>query len=117
MPTGASCIAATSATADATDRWMPVRRPLSAAAGHHRVGWNLRVDPPPARKHQYAHFAPTLFEDMPADPDGPLVLPARYRVRLTVAGQVYTQPLVVRDDPRAIRRRRSTPSGGSSIWR
>jgi hypothetical protein len=64
------------------------------------VVWNLRVDPPPAQKHRYAQFARALFEDMPADPDGPPVLPGSYRVRLTVAGQVYAQPLVVHNDPR-----------------
>jgi hypothetical protein len=92
--------AATSAPADAADRWLPVMRPLSAAPGHHRVVWNLRLDPPPAQKHRYAHFARALFEDMPPDLDGPPVLPGSYRVRLTVAGQAYTQPLTVHNDPR-----------------
>src|SRR5206468_1823438 len=36
---------ATSAIADATDLWRPVTRPLSAAPGHHRTVWNLRLDP------------------------------------------------------------------------
>ena len=75
-------------------------RPLSAAPGHHRVVWNLRLDPPPAQKHRYAQFARALFEDTPADPDGPLVLAGSYRVKLTVAGATYTQPLVVHNDPR-----------------
>jgi hypothetical protein len=91
--------AATSATADATDPWLPVRRPLPAAPGHHRIVWNLRLDPPPAPHHRYAHLARTLFEDTPADPDGPRVLAGTYHVRLTVAGQVYSQPLIVRNDP------------------
>jgi len=30
----------------------------------------------------------------------PTVLPGNYTVRLTVAGQSYTQPLVVKPDPR-----------------
>jgi hypothetical protein len=94
-PGGRVVHSATSATQDATDRWLPVTRPLPAAPGHHRVVWNLRVDPPPAQHHRYAQMARTLFEDMPADPDGPLVLAGTYRVRLTVGGRVYSQPLVV----------------------
>jgi hypothetical protein len=90
--------AATSATPDSTDPWLPVMRPLSAAPGHHRVVWNLRLDPPPAQKHHYAQLARTLFEDTPADPDGPLVLAGSYRVRLTVGAHVYSQPLVVHND-------------------
>jgi hypothetical protein len=37
----------------------------------------------------------------PAQPEGPLALPGRYRVRLTVDGRKYEQPLVVRNDPRS----------------
>jgi hypothetical protein len=92
--------AAGSAHSDAIDRWLSVMRPLSVAPGHHRVSWNLRLDPPPAQQHRFAHFAPSLFAEIPADPDGPSVLPGAYRVRLTVAGTAYTQPLVVHNDPR-----------------
>ncbi len=91
---------ATSAIANSTDRWLPVMRPLSAAPGHHRVEWNLHVDPPPAQKHRYAQFARALFENTPADPNGPVVLPGTCTVRLIVGGHAYTQPLVVRNDPR-----------------
>jgi len=91
--------AVSSATADPTDVWLPVVRPLSAAPGHHRIVWNLHVDPPPAEQHRYAQLARALFEDTPADPDGPQVLAGSYRVRLTVRGQVYSQPLIVRNDP------------------
>jgi hypothetical protein len=99
-PGGRVVHAATSAIANSTDRWLPVMRPLSAAPGHHRVVWNLRLDPPPARNHQYAQLARTLFEDTPADPDGPRVLAGSYRVRLTVGARVYWQPLIVHNDPR-----------------
>jgi hypothetical protein len=92
--------AASSATASPIDLWLPVIRPLPAAPGHHRIVWNLRLDPPPAQHHRYAQLARILFEDTPADPDGPQVLAGSFRVRLTVRGQVYSQPLIVRDDPR-----------------
>jgi hypothetical protein len=91
---------ASSATASPTDPWLPVMRPLPAAPGHHRIVWNLRLDPPPAQHHRYAQLARRLFEDTPADPDGPQVLAGSFRVRLTVRGQVYAQPLIVHDDPR-----------------
>ena len=88
----------TNAAPDAADRWLPLARPLPAGSGHHRVVWNLRVDPPPSPHHRFARLARTLFEDEPADPDGPSVLAGAYQVRLTVAGRVYSQPLVVRGD-------------------
>ena len=89
---------ATSVAPDGADRWLPVVRPLPAGPGHHRVVWNLRVDPPPSPHHRFARLAQTLFEDEPADPDGPPVLAGAYQVRLTAAGRVYSQPLVVRSD-------------------
>jgi hypothetical protein len=92
--------AVSSAPVNPKDPWLPVMRPLPAAPGHHRVVWNLRLDPPPAEHHRYAQLARSLFEDTPADPDGPQVLAGTFRVRLTVRGQVYAQPLIVHDDPR-----------------
>jgi hypothetical protein len=89
----------TSAAPDAADRWLPVDRPLAATAGHHRVEWDLRFDPPPSPHHRFAQLARNIYENVPADPEGPRVLPGNYRVRLTAAGQSYTQPLVVRADP------------------
>lgn len=89
---------ATSAAPDLTDRWLPVARPVPAGAGHHRVVWNLRLDPPPSPHHRFAQLARSLFEDEPGDPDGPLVLAGTYQVRLTAGGRAYSQPLVVRAD-------------------
>jgi hypothetical protein len=83
------------------DRWLPVMTPLAGAAGQHRVTWNLHVDPPPAQKHKYAHLAPSIFENMPADPNGPWVLSGTYTMTLTAGGRSYTQPLVVRAAPGA----------------
>jgi hypothetical protein len=89
---------AQSAATDAGDRWLPVARALPASPGHHRVVWNLRFDPPPSPHHRFAQFARALFEDTPAEPDGPLVLAGAYRVRLTAGGRSYVQPMAVRDD-------------------
>jgi len=96
---GRTVHSSTSAAPDPADHWLPVSRPLPAAPGHHRVVWNLRLDPPPSPHHRFAQLARTLFEDEPADPDGPSVLAGTYQVRLTTGGRTYSQPLVVRADP------------------
>jgi hypothetical protein len=74
-------------------RWFPKPQELSERAGMHRFIWDLRYG--------------RTGEMTPGDDDeedqrwrGPLVLPGRYRVRLTVAGQQLTQPLDVVMDPR-----------------
>jgi hypothetical protein len=88
---------ASSVPSDPADRWLPVTLPLAATPGHHRVVWRLRFDPPPSPNHRFAQLARSLYEHLPANPDGPQVLAGSYRVRLTVAGREYIQPLVVRN--------------------
>jgi hypothetical protein len=56
--------------------------------GINRVAWDLRHAPLPGRAGPGR------------GPDGPLVVPGRYTVRLTVDGQQYDQPVEVREDPR-----------------
>jgi photosystem II stability/assembly factor-like uncharacterized protein len=76
--------------------WVRTPEPLSAAAGMHRVIWDFRPTPP----------------QRPAGGGGgggggfgrggaTSVLPGVYRVRLTVEGKTFTQPLVVKSDPRS----------------
>ncbi|HVS82894.1 MAG TPA: hypothetical protein VHE60_14285 [Pyrinomonadaceae bacterium] len=78
--------------------WVRTPEPLSAAAGMHRWIWDLRPTPP----------------QRPAGGGGgggggggfggrgaSAVLPGAYTVKLTVGGKSYTQPLVVKMDPRA----------------
>ena len=57
--------------------WLKPPIPLTTNAGMNRFAWDLRYQ------------------------DGPLVLPGTYQVRLTVGGKTYTQPLVVKMDPRS----------------
>jgi hypothetical protein len=75
--------------------WVRTPEPLSTAAGMHRWIWDLRPTPPPR----------------PAGGGGggggfggrggaALVLPGTYTVRMTVGGKSYTQPLLVKMDPR-----------------
>jgi hypothetical protein len=79
--------------------WLAPPARLSAAAGVHRFVWDLRYPRPPALHYEYS-IAAVWHEGTPLDPDGPLVLPGRYSVTLTVEGKDYTEPLTVRLDPR-----------------
>src|SRR5688572_26111847 len=58
-------------------------------AGINRVTWNLRHAPLASRAGARGRA-----------PAGPLVVPGRYTVRLTVDGQNYERPVEVREDPR-----------------
>jgi hypothetical protein len=84
------------------DYWlMPAsERALSTEIGTNRINWDLRYDDPPG-------FNPDINNQMNSSPGsvtpaphGPLALPGTYTVKLIVDGQTYTQPLVVRNDPR-----------------
>jgi photosystem II stability/assembly factor-like uncharacterized protein len=84
------------------DYWlMPAsERALSTEIGTNRINWDLRYDDPPG-------FNPDINNQMNSSPGsvtpaphGPLALPGTYTLKLTVDGQTYSQPLVVRNDPR-----------------
>ncbi len=70
--------------------WVRPFQPLSRAAGMHRWIWDLRPTPPPRP-------AGGGFGGRGAVP---MVLPGIYTVKLSVGGKNYTQPLVVKMDPR-----------------
>jgi len=74
--------------------WVRTPETLSTAAGMHRWIWDLRPTPAPR----------------PAGGGGgggfgrggaALVLPGVYTVKLTAGGKSFTQPLIIRADPRA----------------
>ncbi len=71
-----------------TEDWVPEAAPPSAAAGLHRVVWDLHYAAAPglarSRRARAGVWAP----------------PGRYSVRLTAGGQTLTQALVVRKDAR-----------------
>ncbi|HEX4602089.1 MAG TPA: hypothetical protein VH116_11900, partial [Gemmatimonadales bacterium] len=79
--------------------WVAMPEPLPTAAGTHRVNWDLRYDSPPAFTHTFEINANP--GQTPASPEGPMAPPGVYTVRLTVAGQRYTQTVSVRNDPRS----------------
>jgi photosystem II stability/assembly factor-like uncharacterized protein len=72
--------------------WIPAPKTLSTALGMHRWIWDLHYTAPPGgRDGEYAMFF---------GPGGVVALPGSYTVRLTVNGKSYTQPLVLKMDPR-----------------
>ena len=85
--------------------WVRPTRIPSAEAGLHRFVWDLRYPSPDSLVHDFPIAA--IFQDTPREPRGPWALPGRYTVKLTVAGKSYTQPLVVKMDPRV----KTTPAG------
>ncbi len=81
------------------EEWLQPPAALPARPGHNRFVWNLRAERPPSPQYEYS-IAAVRGEDTPALPEGPLVLPGRYRVELGVGGKTLTQPLTVELDPR-----------------
>ena len=78
--------------------WIRPTHVLSTAPGMHRFVWDLRYPEPRVLNQQYPISATPA--NTPREPRGPWVVPGTYRVRLTVNGTAYTQPLTVRMDPR-----------------
>jgi len=79
--------------------WVKVEQPLPTDAGMHRVNWDLRYDPPPAFVHTFEINAnPGLT---PASPEGAVVPPGTYTVRLTANGKTQSEKVLVTIDPRS----------------
>jgi len=69
----------------------PASDRLPAAAGANRFVWDMRYEPP-------AHIPGAFYQGLA--PEGPIVPPGRYQLRLTVNERSYTAPLELRIDPR-----------------
>ncbi len=78
--------------------WLRMPQTLPASAGMHRWIWDLRYAPPTATNYEYPISA--VPHDTPRTPQGPLVMPGVYTVRLSVGGRELTAPLRVKMDPR-----------------
>jgi len=78
--------------------WLYHPTPLPKNPGMNRYVWDLRYASPDAIQHTYPISA--LYERTHAEPQGPLVVPGKYEVRLTVGGKTYKQPLTVEMDTR-----------------
>ncbi|MGH9712401.1 MAG: WD40/YVTN/BNR-like repeat-containing protein [Candidatus Acidiferrales bacterium] len=82
------------------DYWLHVPKILSSAQGMHRYVWDLHYTQPPALRYEYSSAAPISTGTYPV-PQGPLVLPGEYEVRLIAGNETLTQKLTVEQDPRA----------------
>jgi hypothetical protein len=78
---------------------------LSGQAGSHRFIWDLRSPPTGEGKVGRCPIA-AIYKNTPG-PQGPMVLPGQYQVKLTVDGQSQVQPLTVKMDPRV----KTAPAG------
>ncbi|MBK6304791.1 MAG: glycoside hydrolase [Gemmatimonadetes bacterium] len=87
------------------DWWIRPSPVLSTEPGMHRFVWDLRHARPRALSFSYPISA--IPGQTVPEPLGPFALPGRYTVRLTVDGTTYSQPLVVRMDPRV----KTAPAG------
>jgi photosystem II stability/assembly factor-like uncharacterized protein len=76
--------------------WVPAPEVLSAAAGMHRWVWDLRGTPPAGGRGGRGAGA----GGGGGRGGAPLTPPGTYVVKLTVNGTVYSQPLLVKPDPR-----------------
>ncbi|HSB36268.1 MAG TPA: hypothetical protein VLH41_05290, partial [Thermoanaerobaculia bacterium] len=87
--------------------WIRPPQILRDGPGLHRFVWNLRYPDPPAVEREFPISA--IRGATPRGPEGPLVPPGVYVVRLTVDGTTLEQSLEVRMDPRI-----KTPAEGLS---
>jgi photosystem II stability/assembly factor-like uncharacterized protein len=92
----------------ATDAPLPLywyRKPqtVSAAGGMHRFTWDLHYQPIPGvgggRGGGGLPISAVPYDTVPA-PTTPWVAPGTYTVKLTANGKMYSQPIVVKQDPR-----------------
>jgi hypothetical protein len=74
---------------------------LSTAAGMHRFTWDVHYQPLDGNRVGGPNLpiSAVPHNTVPA-PTTPWVNPGRYTVKLTVNGRTYTQPIVVKADPR-----------------
>ena len=93
------------------DYWLAPAPLLPKKPGLHRFVWDLRYPDPDQLLYTYYGIHVNYFEYTLADhaiphntpwhePQGPMVVPGQYEVRLHVGGETYRQMLTVKLDPR-----------------
>jgi len=93
------------------DFWLAPASVPPGQAGLNRFVWDLRYPDPEQLLYTYFGIHVNYFEYTLADhaiphntpwhePQGPMVVPGQYEIRLTAAGQTYRQPITVKLDPR-----------------
>ncbi|HWC95933.1 MAG TPA: YCF48-related protein [Candidatus Sulfopaludibacter sp.] len=93
------------------DYWLQPASVLPKTAGMHRFVWDLRYPDPEQLLYTYYGIHVNYFEYTLADhaiphntpwhePQGPMVLPGEYEVRLTAGGETLRRRITVKLDPR-----------------
>ncbi len=93
------------------DFWLAPPPVPAKTAGLNRFVWDLRYPDPDQLLYTYYGIHVNYFEYTLADhaiphntpwhePQGPMVVPGQYEIRLRVGGQTYRQPITVKLDPR-----------------
>jgi len=77
--------------------WVRPFQPLAAEAGMHRFIWDLHAAPAGGPHEEYPISA--IYQDTPGT-QGEWMPPGNYTVKLTVDGKTYSQPVMVKPDPR-----------------
>ncbi len=77
--------------------WIRPQQILSGERGSHRFLWDMHYEPlaGPVRFPMNA-----IYGDTPPDPTSPWVMPAVYKVRLTVDGRTFEESFEIKMDPR-----------------
>jgi photosystem II stability/assembly factor-like uncharacterized protein len=78
--------------------WVRPTQILSAETGMHRFVWDMHYAAPDSLGREFPISA--IVHDTPKYPLGAWALPGNYTVKLTIDGKSYSQPLVVKMDPR-----------------
>ena len=78
--------------------WVRQMKNVATTAGMHRWMWDLHYATPSSSRSEYPISA--IPGDTPKAPQGPLALPGNYTVKLTVNSRTYSEPLLVKMDPR-----------------
>jgi photosystem II stability/assembly factor-like uncharacterized protein len=81
------------------DRWLLPPALPGTRAGHNRFVWDLRGERPRSTEYEYTIRA-VPGVDTPIAPQGALVRPGRYQVRVSADGQSVEQAFDVLPDPR-----------------
>ena len=77
--------------------WIRPQQILSAEAGSHRFVWDLHYTPlnlPPS------YPIAAIYKNTAPAPTSPWVMPGNYTVKLQVNGETFSQPLIIKMDPR-----------------
>jgi hypothetical protein len=80
--------------------WYRPPQTLPADAGVHRFYWDMRYQPVAEGGGRGGLSIQAVPHNTTPSPSTPLVAPGTYTVKLTVDGKTYSQPLVVKQDPR-----------------